>query len=319
LRIVTVQIRGSPSHPDGLILTSSTQRLNRPLPRHFFNALNPAPVRCHAHVFRLEDHLNGIDVWFSDYQDHAPRGQYGNPVTAAPGCGVEDEFTDIKVATVSRNRPHSVKLAIDFIDGPHNDIVKVYVDGTLRHTGTTWEDYYRWCRAAGGGSGTSADQPRTVDSMSFRVEGPTVVDPDLTNFGFGYYIDNLVYSSSRIGHECEDHHAEGDGDVEDGKGRHGHSHFHKEGCDKRDDDDVEHDDDQGHHFKSTSVDLAQYLTTADGRKVTITGIGLDNGLPVGFTLVVVDHDGLVPATYSIILTNGYAFVGEFVAGIVSVQ
>jgi hypothetical protein len=53
--------------------------------------------------------------------------------------------------------------------------------------------------------------------------------------------------------------------------------------------------------------------------VTITGIGLDNGLPVGFTLIVVDHDGALPAAYTIILTNGYSFVGEFVQGIVSVQ
>ena len=31
--------------------------------------------------------------------------------------------------------------------------------------------------------------------------------------------------------------------------------FHKKGCGKDDDDDVEHDDDhEGHHFKSTSVD-----------------------------------------------------------------
>jgi hypothetical protein len=212
-----------------------------------------------------------------------------------------------------------VKLAIDFLDGPHNDIVKVYVDGVLSQTGTTWEDYYRWCRAAGRGTGTFADQSRTVDSMLFKIEGlPSVLHQD--NLGFGYLIDNMIYSSSQIGRECEDHRADGDGDVEDGKGRHGHSHFHKESCDKRDGDDVEHDDDeQGHHFKSTSVDLAEYITAADGRKVTITGVGLDNGLPVGFTLIVVDHDGALPAVYTIILTNGYSFVGEFVQGIVSVQ
>ena len=33
----------------------------------------------------------------------------------------------------------------------------------------------------------------------------------------------------------------------------------------------------------------------------------------------VDHDGVVPSTYSIILTNGYAFVGEFVNGTLSIQ
>ena len=38
-----------------------------------------------------------------------------------------------------------------------------------------------------------------------------------------------------------------------------------------------------------------------------------------FTLIAVDNDGIVPATYSIILSNGYAFVGEFVNGTVNIQ
>jgi hypothetical protein len=267
---------------------------------------------------RLEDHVYGIELHFSDYQDNATRGQYGTPLTAADGCGNEDEFTDVLVATVSRNRAHSVKLVIDFIDGPHNDIVKVYVDGTLRHVGTTWEDYFRWCTESGGGTGTTAaDQSRTVDSMIFRVGGSGLRP---ANMGKGFFIDNLFYSSSRSDHDCDDHHGHGDGDMEDGHGGHGHSHFHKDGCDKHDDDKVEHDDDEhGHHFSSTSVDSADYNTAADGRTMTLTGTGLDNGLPVGFTLIAVDHDGAIPAAYSIILTNGYAFVGNFVAGTVSIE
>ena len=79
------------------------------------------------------------------------------------------------------------------------------------------------------------------------------------------------------------------------------------------------DDHEGHHFKSTSVDSAAYNPADGGRMLTMTGTGLDNGLPVGFTLIVVDLDDVAPATYSIILTNGYVFVGEFVSGIVNVQ
>jgi hypothetical protein len=267
---------------------------------------------------RLEDHPTGVQVHFSDYVDKAPYGAYGTPLSAMNGCEVQDDFTDVTVATVSRNKAHYVRLAIDFIDGPRNDIVKVYVDGMLRYTGTTWEDYFRWCTESGGGTGTTtADQSRTVDSMLFRVGGG-VLHPQ--NFGKGFLIDNLVYSSSRRSNDCDDHHGDGDGDVDDGHGRHGHSRFHKDGCGKHDDDDVEHDDDQqGHHFKSTSVDSAAFGTADDGRTLTMTGIGLDNGLPVGFTLIAVDHDGLVPATYSIILTDGYAFVGEFVSGYVSIH
>jgi hypothetical protein len=268
---------------------------------------------------RLEDHPGGIEVWFDDYQDNAPLGQYGNPLTAANGCGPEDVFTDIKVATVSRNAAHSVRLAIDFIDGPHNDVVKVYVDGTLRHTGTTWEDYFRWCTESGGGTGTSSDQSRTIDSLLFRVGGGQgVTHPQ--DLGKGFLIDNVSYSSSLSGHECDDHRADGDGEVDDGQGHNGHAHFHKQGCDKRDDDDVEHDDSQqGHHFQSTSVDATEFKTLDGGRSVTMTGIGLDNGLPVGFTLFAIDYDGVLPASYAIILSNGYAFSGEFVSGSMSVQ
>lgn len=264
---------------------------------------------------RLEDHPGGIELHFSDYQDKAPRGQYGNPATAAQGCGPEDDFTDILVATVSRGAAHSVRLSIDFINGPHNDKVRVYVDGTLRHTGTTWEDYFRWCIESGGGTGTSADQSRAVDSLLFRVGGT----PQPLNLGKGFLIDNLSYSSS--GEACDSRHGDGDGDVEDGHGGHGHGQFHKSGCDKNDSDSVKHDDDEsGHHFQSSSVNSAEYSSANGGQMITMTGTGTDNGLPVGFTMIAVDNGSLLPATYSLVLTNGYSFVGAFVSGsVVSIQ
>ena len=145
---------------------------------------------------RLEDRPSGIDVFFDDYVDAAPYGTLANP---SAGCGVEDDFTDIQVASgLSRNVPHSVKLAIDFVDGARNDVVKVYIDGTLVYTGTTWEDYFRWCTESGGGlpNDAAADQSRTVDSMLFRVGGATGVTHPL-NLGKGFLIDNLSYASAR--------------------------------------------------------------------------------------------------------------------------
>jgi hypothetical protein len=154
--------------------------------------------------------------------------------------------------------------------------------------------------------------------MIFTVRGGAGETHPL-NRGKGFLIDNLFYSSSRTGQECDDRHGDGDGDVDNGAGGHGHATFHKDGCDKRDSDNVRHDDDQGgHHFQSTSVDSAQFSTAADGRTLTMTGTGLDNGLPVGFTMIATDRDGLLPATYSILLTNGYAFVGTFVTGTVTI-
>ncbi len=260
---------------------------------------------------RLEDHLNGIEVWFSDYQDNSPRGAYGGPVSASNGCSDEDDFTDIKVATVSRNAAHTVRLLIGFIDGPHNDIVKVYVDGTLRHTGTTWEDYFRWCPESGGGTGTSNDQSRTVDSLLVRVGGA----PHPANLGQGFLIDNLSYTSSTTRHDCGNHRGHGDGSNGDKKFK-----FNKEGCDKDDRDEARHDDEGGgHHFQSSSVDAAEYESVGSGWQMTMVGSGTDNGEPVTFTIVAVNPGALLPATYSIVLSNGYSWAGSPRVGTIDIQ
>jgi len=144
----------------------------------------------------LPDALGGLSVEFVDYQDRSPYGAYGTALTAAPGCGPEDDFFLTTVASgLNRTRPHTVRLTMDFVDGPRNDVVKVYVDGTLRHTGTSWEDYYRWCTESGGGTGTTtADQSRTVDSMIFQAR--TVGGTAPSTAGKGFLIDNLSYLSS---------------------------------------------------------------------------------------------------------------------------
>lgn len=146
---------------------------------------------------RMIDLPAGLAVEFADYQDRAPYGAYGNPATAAPGCGMEDDFVITTVASgLNRTRPHTVRLTMDFVDGPRNDVVKVYVDGTLRHTGGSWEDYFRWCTESGGGTGTATDQSRTVDSMIFQARGSCPGNCHMEHDGNGFLIDNLSYFSS---------------------------------------------------------------------------------------------------------------------------
>lgn len=88
-------------------------------------------------------------------------------------------FVITPIATgLSRSVPHTVRTTINFIDGPANDIVKVYLDGVLIHTGTTWEDYYR--DFAGG-------IPHSIDSMMFRVAGTAIP----AHSGNGFLIDNF--------------------------------------------------------------------------------------------------------------------------------
>lgn len=261
---------------------------------------------------RLEDHPNGIEVWFSDYQDKSPRGHYGDPSTAAPGCGPEDEFTDVKVATVSRNKAHSVKLAIDFVDGPHNDLVKVYVDGTLRHNGTTWEDYFRWCPESGGGTGTATDQSRAVDSMLFRVGG----DPHPANLNKGFFIDNLTYFSSQG--KCRQ--GDGDGEFDDDKDGHKHhAHFHHDSCEDGHGDVEDDDRDSGKHFESNSVSSATFSSDANSQTLTMIGTGLHDGLPVGFTMIAVDNGDLVPGVFTLILTDGYSTTGSLISGTIVIR
>ena len=263
---------------------------------------------------RMKDLPTGLSVEFVDYQDRAPFGHYGTPATAARGCELEDDFVLTTVASgLERNEPHTVRLVMDFIDGPRNDIVKVFVDGSLKHVGTSWEDYFRWCTESGGGTGSPAnDQPRTVDSMIFqaRTSGGTA----LGTAGKGFLFDNLSYFTSNVD-QCDNRHGDGDGDVGDSEGHHSHMHFHKGGCGHQDTDTVQHDDDQqGHHFQSTSVDAAQFSTALNGRTAVISGAGTDNGLPVTFTLTAVDYDGLLPAAYTLVLSDGYVFAGTVLDG-----
>src|SRR5579872_4363083 len=76
---------------------------------------------------RFEDQADGIHVFFDDVTDPGPVG------TAAT-------FNESDIATISRT-PHTIKLTLDTLDGPGNDVVKVWIDGVLKATGTSWENY----------------------------------------------------------------------------------------------------------------------------------------------------------------------------------
>jgi len=265
---------------------------------------------------RLEDDSSGLRVFFDDYQDKAPYGSYGTPATAAQGCGPEDNFVETMVASgLNRTKAHTVKRTMDFVDGPRNDVVKVYVDGTLRHTGTSWEDYFRWCTESGGGTGSTAtDQSRTVDSMIFTVRGGQGETHPLNRLR-GFLIDNLSLQSS--GNVCRS--GDGDGDFEDDHGHRHHGAFHDDSCEsgggRVEDDDL----DSGKHFESTSISSGTFTSNNNSQTLTMIGTGLYDGVPVGFTMVGVDYGGVIPATYTLILTNGRSFAGALVTGSLLIQ
>ncbi|MDQ3129812.1 MAG: hypothetical protein M3Q99_03490, partial [Acidobacteriota bacterium] len=133
-------------------------------------------------LLRFEDQADGIHVLFVDYQDFAP---FGTTITAATndGCDGSDNFITTDIATLDRSLPYTIKLTMDFFDGQRNDVVKVYIDGVLKHTGTSWEDYFRFCEG---------NPTRTVDSLLFRTAGTAAP----ANQGNGFLFDNLSLSSS---------------------------------------------------------------------------------------------------------------------------
>jgi Cadherin-like beta sandwich domain len=114
---------------------------------------------------QMQDTPGGLQLNFQDYQESIQ-----NFVLTPIASGLD------------RTVPHTVKVTIQFVDGPTNDVVNVYLDGSLVHTGTTWEDYYRdWA------GGVTAP----VDSMMFRVSAAAPA-----NSGNGFLIDNFTSFSA---------------------------------------------------------------------------------------------------------------------------
>lgn len=119
---------------------------------------------------RFEDNVTGIDVFFDDVQG-----------TTDPA-----NFVETLVGTVSRAAPHRIRLTLNCVDGPSNDIVKVYIDGLLVHTGTSWENYYRYDSEA-----APEPSPRIVKTVIFRTSGSSTP----ADLGNGFLFDNLSLSS----------------------------------------------------------------------------------------------------------------------------
>lgn len=120
---------------------------------------------------RFEDQSDGIHVFFDDYS-----------------IDIHD-FNETYVTTLDRAVPHTIKFSMDFVDGPGNDVVKIYIDSAVPTlVGTSWEDYFR------------DNQPEnavpTVDSLLFRESAGGDNHP--ANAGNGFLLDNFSISSSNV-------------------------------------------------------------------------------------------------------------------------
>jgi hypothetical protein len=130
-------------------------------------------------------------------------------------------------------------------------------------------------------------------------------------------IPNLpIDNSLRIG-LCR--RGDGDGDFEDKDGHKHHGEFHGNSCDNGGGSVRDDDRSSGKHFESTSVQSSTFTLDEDSQTMTMVGTGLDGGLPVGFTMVVVDFGGIAPALYTLTLTSGRVISGPLVTGSVLLQ
>lgn len=117
----------------------------------------------------FSDVPTGIDVIFYDVQGVNVGFQVAN-------------FVSTDLGIVSRTAPHHIKMTFDAVDGPSNDVVKVYIDNVLVHTGTSWENYYHFDTEA-----AAEQNVRIVRNMLFRSGGA----PAPLNAGSGFLVDNL--------------------------------------------------------------------------------------------------------------------------------
>jgi hypothetical protein len=79
---------------------------------------------------QMADTPEGLDINFYDVQGTTDPANFVGPTSVASG--------------LDRTVPHTIRITMDFVEGPSNDVVRVYVDGRLRLTGTSWENYYRY-------------------------------------------------------------------------------------------------------------------------------------------------------------------------------
>lgn len=125
------------------------------------------------------DQADGVHVSFSDVVNKGP-------------VGAESNFRIVEIATISRDRSHLIQFSIDLKDGAANDTVKIYIDGKLVKTGSTWEDYYRYDTEQ-----TPQDnQVPTIDKLLFRMSPVAGAAPG--TLGNGFLVDRVTLESSGL-------------------------------------------------------------------------------------------------------------------------
>ena len=108
----------------------------------------------------------------------------GIGVNLSDASGADGAFVTHDAGVLSRGQPHTIRFWIKVIEGPDNDLMRLFIDGEdLGDCFTTWEGYYR--------SLARQDAPM-IDRLQFRlsVPGPEPLA------GAGYLFDNVTATAS---------------------------------------------------------------------------------------------------------------------------
>ncbi|MFN8633702.1 MAG: right-handed parallel beta-helix repeat-containing protein [Chloroflexota bacterium] len=133
----------------------------------------------------IRDEAGGLAVDLQAYDFTAA----GNP------C---DRFTDaVTIATgLDRTTTHTLKFVMRFAEGYRNDIVQIYVDGVLRASTPSWEEYFRFCSDEQGPSADgSVAASHAVDSLLFRISETGTYPHVPAYLGAGFLIDNITLNT----------------------------------------------------------------------------------------------------------------------------
>lgn len=195
-------------------------------------------------------------------------------------------------------------------------------------SGSGWYSFRHTFRDAGGTLAVDFDVIRrangvTVGHWTIYTDPMSIVGGNSYGWFATEEIPQLAIDNSLRTGRCRA--GEGDGDFEDKDGHKHHAKFHQDSCNNGGGNnggggDVEDDDNNsGKHFQSTSTDSATYSSDENSETLTMVGTGLDDGLPVGFTMVAVDFHGVTPAVYTLTLTDGRTFTGTLVSGLLALD
>ncbi|MHB8468611.1 MAG: hypothetical protein ACYDCH_02480 [Gaiellaceae bacterium] len=118
-----------------------------------------------------------------------------------------------------------------------------------------------------------------------------------------------------VGKRCRE--SDGDGHIHGEHGGEAGFHFQQGRCAGRTEEVDAGDPGANMDFHSTQVQSASFNDAAN--TVTITGVGLDNGIPVTFTAVGVDNGATSLDVFSLTLSDGYTNAGNLLDGTITLN